>query len=59
VGFQCNEQRRDALQETIVNDTLILVGFDFVFALVSLLVDLILLSSNKGSLVDIGVDFDI
>lgn len=47
------------MQEPIINDSLILVRFDFVLALESLLVDLGLLGSNEGSLVDIRVDFDV
>jgi hypothetical protein len=59
VGFQRREQRCDALEKAIINDSLVLVGFDFVLALESLLVDLVLLGSNKRSLVNIRVDFDI
>lgn len=47
MSFKGCEQRSDAEEEAIINDTLILVRVDFVLALESLLVDLGLLGSNK------------
>lgn len=53
--LQSCEQGADPLEEAIVDDSFILVCFDFVLALESLLVDLVLLRSDEGSLVDIGL----
>jgi len=57
VGFQGGEEAANALEETFVDDLLILVGLDFVLAFEALLVDLILLCSDERAFVDIGVDF--
>jgi len=58
-GLQRVEQVVYALDQAIVDDLLVLEGLDLVFAIDTLLVDLVLLCTDKGTLVDIGVDFDI
>jgi hypothetical protein len=59
VSFECCEQTRDALEQPIIDNPFILVGFDLVLAFKPLLVNLILLGPNEGFLVDIRVDFDV
>jgi len=59
MGPQGSKESIDPLEQAIINDPLIFIGVDFVLALESLLVDLILLCTDKGFLVDIWVDFDI
>ena len=59
MGLQGNEKAIDSLGKAIVDDPLVLISLDFILALVSLLVDLVLFCSNEGILVDVGVDFDI
>jgi hypothetical protein len=58
-GLQRVEQVVYTLNETIVDDLFILEGLDLVFAIDTLLVDLILLCADERTLVDIGVDLDI
>jgi hypothetical protein len=58
-GLQRVEQVVYALDQTIVDNLLILEGLDLVFAIDTLLVDLVLLCADERTLVDIGVDFDI
>lgn len=53
------EQVVYAVDEAIVDDLLVLEGLDLVFAIDTLLVDLVLLCTNEGALVDIGMDFDV
>ncbi len=48
----------DAFEEAIVDYTFVLERVDFSFPLESLLVDLVLLRPDEGTLVDIGVHFD-
>lgn len=45
--------------KAIVDDSFVLVGLDSVLSFGSLLVDLVLLGSNEGTLVNIGVDFNV
>jgi hypothetical protein len=59
VGFEGREKTIDAGHKTIVDDALILEGGDLVTAVLPLLVDLILLGSNEGPLVDVGMDLDV
>ena len=59
VGFQGCEEVVDADHEAIVDDALILESGNLMATMISLLVDLILLGSNEGALVDVGMDFDI
>lgn len=59
MGLQGCEKGIDAFEKAIVDDALILVGFDFVLALEALLMDLVLLGTDEGTLVDIGVYFDV
>ena len=49
----------DAVEEAVVDYTLVLVRFDLVLALRALLMNLISFGSNEGWLVDIWVHFDI
>lgn len=49
----------DAGKETIINDTLVLEGLDLVFALGTLLVNLVLLCSNEGLLIYIWVNLNV
>lgn len=53
------EEGVDAPEQAIVDDALILVGFNFVFAFRSLLVDLGLLCADEGAFVYVGVYLDI
>ena len=53
------EQVVYAVDEAIVDDLLVLEGLDLVFAIDTLLVDLVLLCTDERTLVDIGMDFDI
>jgi hypothetical protein len=57
--LQCREEAADPFKQAIVDNSLVLVGLDLVLALESLLVDLVLLGSDEGTLVDVWVDFDI
>ena len=59
VGSEGGEEGRDALQQAVVDDALVLEGFDVLFALLALLVDLVLLCADKGAFVDVGMDLDI
>lgn len=59
MGLERREQRIDPLEQALVDDALVLVGLDLVLALESGLVDLVLLGSDEGALVDVGVDFDV
>jgi len=58
-GLQRVKQVVYALDQAIVDDLLVLEGLDLVFAIDTLLVDLILLCADEGALVDIGMNFDI
>lgn len=58
-GVQRVEQVVYAVDEAIVDDLFVLEGLDLVFAIDTLLVDLILLCADEGTLVDIGMDFDV
>lgn len=53
------QQRRNARQEAIVDDSLVLVRLDLELAVLALLVDLALLGADKGPLVDIGVNLNV
>ena len=57
--LQCSEESINALEEPLVDDSLVLVCLDLVLALESLLMDLILFSSNERAFVNVGVDFDV
>ncbi len=46
-------------EQAIVDDAFVLEGGDFVFALETGLVDLILLCADEGAFVDVGMDFDV
>ena len=59
VGLERGEQRRDALDEGVIDYALVLEGLNVVLALLTLGVNLVLLGSDEGALVDVGVDFDI
>jgi hypothetical protein len=58
-GLQRVEQVVYALDQTIVDDLFVLEGLDLVFAIDTLLVDLVLLCTDEGTLVNIGMDFNI
>ena len=47
------------VDQAIVDDLFVLEGLDLVFAIDTLLVDLVLLCTNERTLIDIGMDFDI
>ena len=53
------EQVVYTVDQAIVDDLFVLEGLDLVFAIDTLLVDLVLLCTNERTLVDIGMDFDI
>lgn len=53
------EKLVDAGEQSVIDNALVLQGLDLVAALLSLLVNLSLLGSNKRTFVDIGVDLDI
>lgn len=57
--FQGLEQPLDAIEEAIVDDALIFQSRDLVATMVAFLMDLILLRTDEGALVDVWVDFDI
>ena len=53
------EQVVYTVDQAIVDDLFVLEGLDLVFAIDTLLVDLVLLCTNERTLVDIGMDFDV
>jgi hypothetical protein len=57
--LQCREEAADPFEQAIVDNSLVLIGLDLVLTLESLLMDLVLLGSDKGTLVDVWVDFDV
>ncbi|GJC91136.1 hypothetical protein ColLi_13974 [Colletotrichum liriopes] len=59
MGLEGVEQLGYALHQAIVDDALVLERLDLVLALKALLVDLVLLCSDEGPLIDVGVDFDV
>ena len=59
MGLQRRDQVRDALDEGIVDDSLVLVRLDLGLAPLTLLVNLLLLRPDEGLFVDIGVNFDV
>jgi hypothetical protein len=59
MGFQGVEEARDALDQRVVDDALVLEGLDLVLALLALGMDLVLLGADEGPLVDIGMDLDV
>lgn len=59
MGTEGGEEGGDALDEAVVDDALVLEGLDILSPLLTLLVDLVLLGSDEGSLVDVGMDLDI
>lgn len=59
VGFQCVEQRGDALDQGVVDLSLVLEDDDLLLAVLTLLVDLGLFRADEGALVYVGVDFDV
>ncbi|KAG9966756.1 hypothetical protein KCU61_g82, partial [Aureobasidium melanogenum] len=48
-----------ALDQAIVDNLFVLEGFNLVFAIDTLLVNLILLCADEGTLVDVGMNFDV
>lgn len=59
MGLEGRKQARDARDEPIIDDALVLVLLDMELALLALLVDLVLLCADEGALVDVGVHFDV
>ena len=59
MGLQGSEESIDPLEQAIVDNPLVLVGFDLILPLESLLMNLILLCTDERALVDVGVDFDV
>ncbi len=57
--LESREEAIDAFEETVVDDSLVFIRLDFILALISLLMNLVLLGSNEGPFVDIGMDLDI
>jgi hypothetical protein len=53
------QEAADPFDQSIVDFALVLERLDLVLALLTLGVDLVLLRTNEGALVDVGVDFDI
>jgi hypothetical protein len=58
-GLERFKQVVYAFDQAIVNDLFVLEGFNLVFAIDTLLVNLILLCADEGTLVDVGMDFDV
>jgi len=56
---QSNNESIDPLEQAVVDNSLIFVGVDFVFAFKSLLMNLVLLCTDERLLVYIWVDFDV
>lgn len=59
MGLEGGDQVRDALDEGVVDDSLVLVRLDLGLALLALLMDLLLLRADERLFVDIGVDFNV
>jgi hypothetical protein len=59
VRLQGSEESIDPFEQAIVDNPLVLVGFNLVLSFESLLMDLILLCADEGALVDVGVDFNV
>lgn len=59
MGLEGVQEGGDALDQGVVDLPLVLERRDLETPVVALLVDLRLLGSYEGALVDIGVDFDI
>ena len=59
MALERREQAIDALEQAVVDDVLVLERRNLVPAPGSLLVDLRLLGSNEGFLVDVRVDLDV
>jgi hypothetical protein len=59
VGLERGQKRRDPFDQGVVDDSLVLKSLDIMLALLSLLVDLVLLGTDKGALVDIWVNLNI
>lgn len=57
--LKCCDETVDAVEEAIVDDALVFVGRDLVLAVLTLLVDLVLLCTDERALVDVWVDFNI
>jgi hypothetical protein len=59
VRFENSKQLVDALEEAIIDYTFVFEGFNLMLALRTLLMNLILLCTDKRSFVDIGMNFDV
>lgn len=59
LGLHGGDEQREALDESVVDDALVLVCLDLEFSLLSLHVHLALFGPDEGSFVDIGMDLDI
>lgn len=57
--LQSRKKSVDAVEESIVDDTLVFVGCDLVLALLALLVNLVLLCADEGTLVNVWMNFDV
>lgn len=57
--LQSCEKSVDAVEEAIVDDAFVFVSCNLVLALLTLLVDLVLLCADEGTLVDVWVNFNI
>lgn len=56
---QGSKEAIDPLEQAFIDDPFIFVGINFVLTFESLLMDLILLRTDEGFLVNIWVDFDV
>ena len=57
--LECCKQTVDAVEEAIVDDSLIFVCCDLVLTVLTLLVDLVLLCADERALVDVWMDFNV
>ncbi len=57
--FESGEKALNALEEAIVDYTLVFQCLDLQLAHLTLLMDLVLLCTDEGALVDVRVDFDV
>ena len=59
VSVESSKQLVDTVNQAIVDDLLVLQSLDLVFAIDTLLMNLVLLRADEGTLVDVWVDFDV
>ena len=59
MGFERIEKRVNPCEESVIDDAFVFEGFNLMFSVVTLLVDLVLLCSDEGAFIDVRVYFDI